>query len=211
MKKCCFCKREHVAEVIDLGEQPVSHRFLTSSTEKEFTHSLILGQCKSCGLAQLIEPAPTFELKPRYDWLTCTEPEGHLDQLVNNISNLPGITKDSKVCGISFKEDTTLERFKKLGFANTWRIQPEQELGIRIPLASIETVQEHFTPEKVDSITKIHGQADVVIARHILEHTQNPLEFIEACKLLLKPTGYIVFEIPSCFWGHICCSEQRKL
>ena len=74
---------------------------------------MILGQCKGCGLVQLIKFIPIKKLTPRYNWISYNEPEEHLDRLAKTITKLPGINKYSKVCGLSYKEDSLLERLKK--------------------------------------------------------------------------------------------------
>jgi len=198
MKNCYLCGKKDVVQILDLGNQPICHRFLPTSTEEEFTHPIWVGQCGACGLVQLLQPFPIQELVPWYDWLTNTEPEDHLDGVVRTMSQLPGISKESKICGLSFKEDTTLERFNQLGFDNTWRIDPQKELGINHPLASVETIQEQLTLEMAESLVETHGQSGIVIARHILEHATNIRQFMKAVRTLVHPQGYVVFEIPDC-------------
>ena len=67
MKGCNLCQREKVKEILDLGEQPVCHRFLFSPKEKEYKHPVTIGQCLDCGMVQLMEPMSIDELKPRFD------------------------------------------------------------------------------------------------------------------------------------------------
>ena len=198
MKGCNLCQREKVKEILDLGEQPVCHRFLFSPKEKEYKHPVTIGQCLDCGMVQLMEPMSIDELKPRFDWLECTEPERHLDRLVQKLTQLPGITKDSNICGISFKEDSTLGRFNRLGYCNTWRIDPNTELGISDPLSSVETVVNLFTPERAAILAEKHGKFDICIARHLIEHAMDIRQFMEAVKCLIRSNGYVVFEIPDC-------------
>ena len=198
METCYLCWQKKVVEILDVGPQPVSHRFLHSMTEDEYTHPIILGLCEACGLLQMLTPMPSSELMPRFDWLTSTEPEAHLDQLVETICSLPGITKDSVICGISWKEDTTLERFNQLGYQNTWRVDPKEDLGIQNPLANVETIQECLTPETAMAITSVRGEADVVIARHLIEHALDVRQFMKAVRSMVHPKGYVIFEIPDC-------------
>jgi cupin fold WbuC family metalloprotein len=202
MNNCILCKANQVREVLDFGKHPVSHHFLNTRADKEETHPILVGQCGGCGTVQLLSFIPVNKMQPKYDWLTCTEPEAHLDELVKKLSQLPGITEESTICGVSFKEDTTLARLNRIGFHNTWRVDPETELEIEGPLGKIETIietiQERWTPERAEALIEKHGQVDIVIARHILEHSQKPLQFIEACKKMLKPGGYVVFEVPDC-------------
>ncbi len=198
VQNCNSCGKEALNELINLGPQVVCHHFLKNSTEQEYSHDLALGQCKVCGTVQLTDRIAVNEMMPRYGWLTCTEPEAHLDRLVKTISQLPGVTKDSRICGISFKDDSTLTRFKDLEFKNTWRVDPVNELGIANPNAGIESIQECFTFESVDRLIKNHGKADIFIARHILEHAYDLRQFIELSKRLVTSKGYIIFEIPDC-------------
>jgi len=153
IKTCCVCKKDKICDLIDFGDQSVSHNFLKDSVEKEHTYNLALGQCGVCGTLQLTDRIPIKELKPRYDWLTCTEPEDHLDRLVTTISQLPGITKDSTIGGISFKDDSTLDRFKRLGFNNTWRADTHSELGITDPIVGFQSVGENFNLKSVPMVT----------------------------------------------------------
>jgi len=95
----------------------------STETNPHYPISLMLD--KKTGLIRLESPFPVEDVKPRYEWLTCFEPEDHLDVMVEKILELPGINKDSVFGGYSFKDDTTLARFKMKGFRNQWRIDPQ--------------------------------------------------------------------------------------
>jgi hypothetical protein len=186
-------------ELVDFGLQPVSNRFLPSDSLIEVPQfPLQLNICNDTGLVHLSKPFPVDELKPRYDWLTCFEPEAHLDSLVEKITKLPGINQDSVVGAYSFKDDSTLQRLKNLGYNNIWRIDPAQDLGVEDNCANVETYQSMATPAKSEKIRERYGAADVLIVRHVLEHAYNLPAFIQFIKLLIKPEGYIVWEIPDC-------------
>src|SRR5581483_2299396 len=130
MSKCRICQRDSVRPILDFGAQALANRFLQSPSEHEALFSLVIGQCSHCQLLQLIHPAPADELRARVDWITYNEQEGHLDDLVEKILLLPGVTTESQIGAISFKDDTTVERFRKKGFAKTWRLDPQGDLGI---------------------------------------------------------------------------------
>ncbi len=198
MQKCNVCQGDKVIKIFDLGEQPVCHRFLSRGDEKEYTFFMELGQCLDCGTVQLLNYMPVDEMRPRFDWLVCTEPEAHLDDLVEKLSRLPDLNKTSKIWGVSFKEDTTLARFNKLGFQETYRLDIREDLGAEDPLADVETVVNNLTVQCAKTIVAKRGKADMIIARHLIEHAFDLRMFIEAIKTLVKPEGYVVFEIPDC-------------
>jgi hypothetical protein len=185
--------------LLDLGLQPISNRFLSlEHSESAPKFPLKLRLCPDTGLVHLEQPFPVEEMKPHYDWLTCFEPEAHLDNLVETVLSLPRITRESVFGAYSFKDDSTLERLKNRGYSQTWRIDPERDLGIRDRRANVETYQSVFTPKIAEEIRKRHGAADVFIVRHVVEHAYNLPEFIQAIRLLTKPEGYIVWELPDC-------------
>jgi len=198
MPTCRLCGKDAINEILDFGLQPVCHRFNAENSSEEYLHPIQMGQCHLCGLVQLLNPVPTAELIPRYEWLECTEPEDHLDKLVASLSQLPGISNSSKIGGISFKEDSTLERFKKLGFQQTYRLKRVDDLAIDNPLGNIESIVKALDVDQALKLKKKQGQFDILIARHILEHAKHPKEFLLALKTLLKPDGYLVLEIPDC-------------
>lgn len=198
MRKCHLCRAQEVTELLDFGLQPVCNRFLRDPEEPEYLHPMLIGQCHACGIVQIIDPVPPDELKPRYDWITYTEPEAHLDSLADIISSLPEMTSGSLICGVSFKDDSTLARMNKRGFTCTWRVDPESDLCIGDPGVGVETVQDKLDVATADRLAERHGKADVVIARHIVEHAHDVLEFVGGLKRLLRPAGYIIFEVPDC-------------
>jgi len=198
VSECCVCKSESIEKLLDTGQQPISNRFISNPDENEYTHRMVLGQCNSCGLVQLVDMAPASELLPRYEWITYLEPEGHLDDLTDIIVRLPDISKDSTFLGVSFKEDSTLVRLNNLGFGNTRRIDPGIDLGITEKGAAIETIQDRLKSNTLEGVIQKYGLSDVVIARHILEHSFNPKQFMESMHSLVKNSGYVIFEAPDC-------------
>ncbi len=186
----CLACDGGVRHLLKTDPLPISNRFLTQSTEAEFLHPLTFVQCERCGLLQLADPVPALELAPRVDWITYREPEGHLDALVELLDNLPGVHKSSSVLGVSFKDDSTLERFARRGHAKTHRLTHD-DLGITHPGAGVETIQERLPKARVENF-------DVVIARHILEHAHSPRAFIGALRGMCRDGGLIVLEVPDC-------------
>jgi hypothetical protein len=54
------------------------------------------------------------------------------------------------------------------------------------------------TSAKLPQIRQRCGIADVLIVRHVIEHAYDLPEFIRFIKGLVKPGGYIVWELPDC-------------
>jgi len=185
--------------LLDLGKQPISNRFLTpDSNETIPRYPLKVMLDNETGLVKLENPFPVEEVKPRYDWLTCFEPEDHLDNMVEKILNLPNISKNSVFAGYSFKDDSTLDRLQAKGFSKLWRIDPQSDLGISDLCANVETFQDEFTLSKANQILKRRNIADVMIVRHVVEHAYRLPEFVSAINSLVDNEGYVVWELPDC-------------
>lgn len=197
MTICQVCGKPQCVELADFGKQPLCHHFF-DGTQAEGMHPLVLGRCENCGLVQLTKRIDPKEMIPRFDWLVYNEPEQHVDELVKVLRGLPGLPPDANICGISHKDESTLRRFREQGFGKVWRVDPRSDLGISNPREGIETIQQRLQPHLAEGLRKKYGAPDLVIARHVLEHTHDTLGFMETLHRLVKPTGYVVFEVPDC-------------
>jgi len=195
---CQVCSLSSVKELLDFGLLPLSNRFGALPHEDDYYHPLIMGQCQSCGLIQLMDSVPANEIKPRVEWLNYSEPEEHLDSIADIISNLENLPDKPIACGITYKDDSLLKRLRERSFGRTWRIQPKKDLGIKEKGIAGETVIPKLNIETVKNLVNIYGEVDVVVARHVLEHALNTKFFLSVILELLKPGGYIIFEVPDC-------------
>lgn len=196
MSRCRVCDNGRIALSLDFGRQPFSNRFVSSPSDSEETYELAQGICDACGTVQLTKGPAASDCRARFDWLTQSEPEGHLDRVVSLVTALPGVNAQSSIGGISFKDDSTLRRFNDRGFPKTWRLSLREDAGVTEPLAGIETIQSVVDEKTARYIVSRTGPFDIVIARHILEHAEDLKRFAGGLKALVADNGYIVFEIP---------------
>ena len=198
MKGCPVCGSNAVETILDCGKQPVCNRFLAAADAPEYLHPLALAVCRHCGLVQLAATPPPNEVRPRFDWITYNEPEGHLDHLSNTIAQLPGLSSDAVIGGFTYKDDSTLRRLRERGFAKTWRLDPELDFGISDPAAGLETVQARWDRDMAERVATRRGRPDVLLVRHVLEHAHDLRRFLDGTRTLMAPSGYVIFEVPDC-------------
>jgi hypothetical protein len=199
MRSICLCCGENgVSEYINFGNQPPSNRFPLTIDEIVLDHSLRLGCCDNCGHTQLIDPMPPDKVRPIYNWLAYNEPEGHLDNLVDALSSKIVNKHKFSILGITYKDDSTLDRLKKRGAKTSYRLDEKEDLKIHQPCSGLESIQSSLDVSRAADIVSKHGLSDIVLARHVLEHSHKPMSFLDAVLALCKPNGVVVFEVPDC-------------
>ncbi|MCE7505295.1 class I SAM-dependent methyltransferase [Polynucleobacter sp. IMCC30063] len=186
-------------KILDLGAQPVSNRFIKEgdrSAIPEYPLGLIMDE--DSGIIRLDPAMPFEELRPRVPWIKAFEPEDHLDDLVSRLLQLPGITKSSTFFGYSFKDESTLRRISSLGYEKIWQIDPRVDLHVFEENAGIETYQAMLNLEAGIRIREKYGAPDVLILRHVIEHSFSLDKFLEFIKAVVNTNGYLVIELPDC-------------
>jgi len=170
----------------------MSNRFCQTKDESEFKHHFALGLCHHCGLVQQLNPFPVGELRPQQSWVKYCEPEGHLDAVAEMLEKK--LFPAAKICALSYKDQSLLERMKEKRFGTT--LLSPQDLGLTDTYAGVDVVQQALTLEQAQKIALHHGKFDLIIARHILEHSYDLEQFTSALRELLNPGGMILFEVP---------------
>ena len=183
-------------KIINLGLQPVSNRYNKSPNKKCLKTNLTLEQSNETGIIKLKNSKNPIVYKPLVKWIKYNEPEPHLDQFVKTILKKYFYNKKIVVGGISSKDDTTLDRFFKLGH-KVWRIDEKKDLKISSG-SGIETIQHYLVANKLNHLNKKYDLADFLVVRHIWEHVYNQKEFSTVLKDLIKKNGMIFVEIPDC-------------
>jgi hypothetical protein len=193
---CKSCNSPALVSILDLGMQPPSNRYQYVKNKDQEGHPLELGICNTCGLLQLIDPMPIEMVRSRFSWITYNEPEFHLDDLVDALSKLPGINQQSKIVGLSYKDESTLKRFFKKGYTNIHNTSIPDKTSSSEVFDGLETIQYLITETTEISM---NSDVDLMIVRHMLEHSHDMNKFLDKVIQNVNKDGYLVFEIPDSF------------
>ncbi|MBU3540824.1 methyltransferase domain-containing protein [Polynucleobacter sp. UB-Tiil-W10] len=195
---CTVCGAGLPAPQISFGKQPPSNRFMSDSASAAQleSHALSLSTCTHCCTIQLFDRMPIEAYRPRYDWLVYNEPEGHLDDVASHLAALPGISTSSRFMGITYKDQSTLTRMANMGFADTLCLQ-DSDLECTVAPFGLETVQAVLSsPVNVNRLVARFGQADVLLVRHITEHSLSSSRLLTSLSALVSSGGYMMLELP---------------
>jgi hypothetical protein len=204
MQPCRLYPNDVVEPLLDFGLQPLTNRFLLNARAHEDVFPLQLGVSRRNGVVQQLQPANPADVRARYSWIKYNEAEDHLDHLAAGIAAVAPAA-DSRVVGLTYKDTTLIERLRRLGYSDSRTLEIRSDLQCNEENAGLETIQRIVTPLWARSHVARHGLADIVLARHVFEHTHNPKDFWAALDLLLKPGGLAVLEVPdsSTFLGSL--------
>lgn len=196
MRRCRFFPDDTIDPLIDFGPQPLTNRFIGRDGGADETHLLQLGISQRHRIVQQLDPATPDTIRARFSWIKYNEAEDHLDDLVARLVQLPGVTPNSPVVGLTYKDTSTLTRLSKHAFRSVRGIDAQRDLDCREPNSGLETIQHRVTATWADLFSAHHGRSDLVVARHVLEHSHNPGAFLDALGRLVRPGGYVVLEVP---------------
>jgi SAM-dependent methyltransferase len=60
----------------------------------------------------------------------------------------------------------------------------------------LETWQRDLTPARLQKMAELHGKADIVSCRYLLEHCYDPVAALKGLQALLQPGGFLAVELP---------------
>jgi len=194
---CSLCVSTDLHRSVSFGLQPPSNRYVSGpNVADEKKYALTLGFCGRCGTIQLIDRMPIEVIRPRYDWLSHNEPEGHLDDVAERLRQLPGVHSQSAALGVTYKDQSTLVRLERLGLAKAYHVRESDFLLPKRPFG-LETIQNSLSDSRaIEVIKKKYGAVDLLVVRHVVEHAVSARQMLKNLQRLLSPSGYMVLEMP---------------
>lgn len=188
MATCRSCACQQVSILLRAGELPVSNGYLRPGDTPPL-NELVLGSCRLCGLLQLVEPFSAEQLReivPK--WVHYKEPEEHLDEVCAKVADIIGAAP-GRVCGVSALDASLVARFRKRG----WTDGNESD-GDLAKQTHLESVVANFESDKAQ---QPEPNADLIVARHILDHVRQLRNFLGSLGGRVARGGRILFEVPS--------------
>lgn len=196
-RKCPLCGEEDNFILLDLGRQPLANQLFTTEVEAKGAerYDLSLGCCNNC----------------LYVWLnTLVSPE----KLFSNNTYLTGVSKETREDMHSFAEDCikscklssgdsvmdiasndgTLLSFFKETDLNVVGVEPSKNAYKIAMSKGITTLNRFFDESLSYEILHDYGKLDLITATNLITHIEDPKEFLDDCKVILKPNGSIVLE-----------------
>ncbi len=196
MIHCRHCEEILNTEIIDLGNQPPSNRYLSLNQlcNKEVNYPLKVYICEKCGLVQIPETLKPEELfTSNYAYFSSTSSSWcqHSKNFVENSIERLNLSEKSFVMEIASNDGYLLKYFKEKNIS-CLGIEPTSDTAKEAKRKGIETIEKFFSYKLASSLEK----ADLVIANNVAAHVPDINDFMKGIKCVLKDKGAASIEFP---------------
>ena len=149
------------------------------------------------GCLHFANPFTVGELSHRHSWLSYREPEGHLADLTKRLLPLLATEGVTAVKGLTWKDESLVGALStELESHGLVFARSDDLLGVG-DTSSSNVLDSALVGELVTMKSFPPVDADVFVARHILEHAVDPLAFVASLVASLPDTALLVIEVPN--------------
>ena len=202
-EKCLICNSEELIEIINLGMHPFADSFIPESklSEADSIYPLICDLCTSCGQVQTrCETDPKLrysDVEYSYTSSNSKFSRTHWEDYEKEVSSFLNLQENSLIVEAGSNDGYLIEQFQKNGM-KVIGVDPSHHMAELAKQRKIETIVDLFNKESAEKILEKYGKSNLVIANNVLNHSNNPLEFVRSVEIILSEKGYFVFEQP--YW-----------
>jgi SAM-dependent methyltransferase len=196
---CRVCGNRELKPYLDLGRIPLANNLF--NTQEEAINAprlpLVVAWCENCGLSQLTEVVSGRQLFSHYTYRSSVN-QGYIDhcrKMALELKHDYGLDEKTYHIDIAGNDGTLLETFEKELNHFCVNVDPAKNLCEISNKKGILSIAEFWG---LSVAKRLKAEADLITATNVFAHLDNVTEFLEACKIAMKPDGVIVIENP--YW-----------
>lgn len=200
LTSCRICGHTHLTKYLDLGMLPLSNNLATSVDDPihDQRYPLQVLLCENCGLSQLsivVQPEVLFS---HYVYRSSISSGyiKHCREMAQDLREDYGLTQGSFVIDIAGNDGALLKEFRDEIGCMVLNVDPAENLVKICEDKGVRIFCKFWGMEAATHIASRWPKADIITATNVFAHIDNVTEFIEAVKLVLKPSGKLVLEFP---------------
>jgi SAM-dependent methyltransferase len=193
-RQCCLCKGRNLSLLFNLDDLPISHFLRKKRDDPDPRFSVGFENCEDCGLLQIVDPIPADLIYGEADtYTTGFQQPRHLEDLTTTTvaRQDPGRAID-----IGCNDGSLLDVLRRAGYAQVVGIEPIPVAAALARQKGHQVYTSYLTKELATQIVTDCGVFDTVYLRHVVEHVSDLGAFFEALRMLLRPDGVLVLELP---------------
>ena len=185
---CLACGDASLRTLLDLGNQPLANSYHTGELQQKYPLKLnVCTKCHHLQQSHTVDPDLMFK-----DYLYVSGTTNTLKLYFDDFAKrtLEYYPKAKNILDIACNDGTQLDSYKKIGLA-THGIDPAKNLFETSSSKGHQVICDYLTH---DVATKLDKKFDIITAQNVFAHTSEPLEFLEACKVLLDDKGLLFIQ-----------------
>ena len=193
-RQCCLCKGRNLSLLFNLNDLPISHFLRKKRDDPDPRFSVGFENCQDCGLLQIVDPIPADLIYGEADtYTTGFQQPRHLEDL---ITTTVARQDPGRAIDIGCNDGSLLEALRRAGYAKVVGIEPNPMAAAIAREKGHQVYTSYLTKDLATQIVADCGEFDTVYLRHVVEHVSDLGAFFEAVRMLLRPDGLLVLELP---------------
>jgi methylation protein EvaC len=198
MKHCLVCGAA-IEPFMSFGKMPIANGFLTPNQfAQEYFFELKVGFCPKCTMVQLTEQVDRERMfHDEYAFFSSTSMRMavHFKEFAQLVMSTYLNEPDPLVVEIGSNDGIMLQNFAAAAVRHLG-IEPSANVAEVARAKGINTVCKFFDEDVAREIVAEYGQADAFLGANVMCHLPYLHSVAAGIKILLKPTGVLVFEDP---------------
>ncbi len=193
-RQCCLCKGRNLSLLFALDDLPISHYLRKTRDDPDPRFSVGFECCGDCGLLQIVDAIPADLIYGEADtYTTGFQRPRHLEDL---ITTAVARQDPARAIDIGCNDGALLEALRRAGYRQVVGVEPNPVAAAAARAKGHEVHTSYLTPELATRLVTESGAFDTVYARHVVEHVSDLASFFDAIRILLRPDGFLVAELP---------------
>jgi hypothetical protein len=195
---CRICRATELHDVLSLGDMPPVNSFLSSAADiaAETKHPLALVFCPKCTHVQLthmLDPKDVFEDYIYFSSMSESSVR-HGETLALRYAKELSLGKDDLVGELASNDGCILKPFKAA--SKVYGVEPAKNIAEVANREGIPTLAEFFNSKTAALVKKDQGAAKLIIARNVVAHVPEVVDFIAGAGEWLTDDGILHVEVP---------------
>jgi SAM-dependent methyltransferase len=196
----CRISAQALTKVLDFGKQPLGNGFLLPEHfASEYSYPMEMGFSETSMMLQLIQqPAPELMFHEHYAFYSSTSRfmERHFGEFAQQVMESKYLAKtDPFVVELGCNDGIMLKHFAKASIRHLG-IEPSRNVAEEANAKGVRTLSEFFNEKMAEKIVQEDGQCDAFLAANVMCHIPDIEGVVKGIRMLLKPTGVVMFEDP---------------
>ena len=209
---CLVCGSESLEVIVDLGNHAFADTFvpIDKKNNQLVTYNLSCAICHDCGNIQTCSKTNPSDRYSLFDYSYTSSnsrtSQNHWNNFCLGVARKINLSKKAFVIEVGSNDGYLLQQFKNNFDTDVLGIDASKHVSDIANKNDIRTKVAIFDSEISKDVLSEYGEADLIVANNVFNHSEDPVDFAKAVSALLKEDGVFVFEVP--YWKSAVDSEK---